>query len=94
VRRRREVARTGLPPGEVENLLKPFTQRNHDRSGLGLGLAICAKAAKAMAGELRLRDLPGRGCVFTVDLPKQPSPPTSIFTHAKETKDGLARGIA
>src|SRR6202034_3986997 len=69
----------GLPPGRAENLLKPFTQRSHDKSGLGLGLAICHKAAKAMAGELHIRDLPGKGCICTLDLPKQPPPPTSIF---------------
>jgi signal transduction histidine kinase len=82
----------GLPPGKAENLLKPFAQRGHDRTGLGLGLAICAKAAKAMGGELHIRDLPGTGCVFTLDLPKQPPPPTSIFDHAKKTTDGSHGG--
>jgi signal transduction histidine kinase len=85
----------GLPPGNVEGLLKPFAQRSHDRTGLGLGLAICVKAAKTMAGQLHIRDLPGRGCIFTMDLPKQPPPPTSIFDHAEKSKDdsaGDARG--
>jgi CheY-like chemotaxis protein/signal transduction histidine kinase len=80
----------GLPPGKAESLLEPFIQRSHDRSGLGLGLAICMKAAKAMAGELRIRDLPGEGCVFTLDLPKQPPPPTSIFDHSRRPEDGPA----
>jgi signal transduction histidine kinase len=60
-------------PGNVESLLLPFTQQGTDRSGLGLGLSICAKAAKAMGGEVRVRDLPGKGCVFTIDLPRQPA---------------------
>ncbi len=76
----------GLPPGKVEDLLKPFSQRGHDRVGLGLGLAICQKAAKAMGGELLIRDLPGKGCIFTLDLPKQPPPPTSIFDHPRKSK--------
>ena len=59
----------GLPPGKAEDLLRPFEQRGRDRSGLGLGLSICVKAARAMAGELRIRDLPGKGCVFTICLP-------------------------
>ena len=84
----------GLPPGRVENLLRPFTQRSHDRSGLGLGLAICLKAATAMGGELLIRDLPGKGCIFTLDLPKQPPPPTSIFDHPKKTKDGSPGGAS
>jgi hypothetical protein len=58
----------GLPAGSAE-LLVPFKQQGADRSGLGLGLAICSKAAKASGGDLRSRDLPGRGCVFTLDLP-------------------------
>jgi signal transduction histidine kinase len=65
----------GLPPGKAEDLFRPFEQRGADRSGLGLGLAICLKAAKASAGELHVRDLPARGCVFTLDLPRKPAPP-------------------
>jgi hypothetical protein len=61
----------GLPPGSAEDLLRPFEQRGLDRTGLGLGLSICVKAAKANGGELHVRDLPGKGCVFTLDLPKQ-----------------------
>jgi signal transduction histidine kinase len=84
----------GLPPGKAEALLQPFAQRGHDRSGLGLGLAICVKAAKAMAGELHIRDLPGKGCVFTLDLPKQPPPPTSIFDHSRKARDGSPGGAS
>lgn len=62
----------GLPRGKVEELFKPFAQRGTDRTGLGLGLSICLKAIKAMQGDLRVRDLPGKGCVFTIDLPRQP----------------------
>jgi signal transduction histidine kinase len=61
----------GLPPGRPEDLLRPFEQRGVDRTGLGLGLSICAKAAKASGGDVHVRDLPGKGCVFTLDLPKK-----------------------
>ncbi len=86
----------GLPTGKLEDLLKPFTQRGHDRAGLGLGLAICQKAAKSMGGELLIRDLPGEGCIFTLELPKRPPPPTSIFDHQGKTKPepGGASGAA
>ena len=59
----------GLPPGSAQALLEPFVQRGADRSGLGLGLSICAKAMRASDGELRITDLPGQGCIFTLDLP-------------------------
>jgi signal transduction histidine kinase len=61
----------GLPPGKTESLLRPFSQQGSDRTGLGLGLSICLKAAQAISGELRIRDLPGKGCVFTIDLPRR-----------------------
>jgi signal transduction histidine kinase len=67
----------GLPPGKAEELFLPFEQRSADRSGLGLGLSICRKAAKANGGELYVRDLPGKGCVFTLDLPRKAPPPLS-----------------
>jgi signal transduction histidine kinase len=67
-----EDACGGLPAGKTETLLKPFVQQGPDRTGLGLGLSICLKAAKEMSGELRIRDLPGKGCVFSLDLPELP----------------------
>jgi signal transduction histidine kinase len=60
----------GLPPGRAEELFRPFEQRGGDRSGIGLGLSISVKAARANAGDITVRDLPGKGCVFTLDLPR------------------------
>lgn len=60
----------GLAPGAVETMFQPFVQKDGDRSGLGLGLAICVKAARANAGEVYVRDVPGHGCVFSFDLPR------------------------
>lgn len=60
----------GLPSGRIDELFRPFEQRNADRSGVGLGLAFSQWAADANNGRLYARDLPGRGCVFTVDLPR------------------------
>jgi signal transduction histidine kinase len=59
----------GLPQGNVEDLFLPFEQRSGNRSGLGLGLSISLRGVKASGGEIHVRDLPGSGCVFTVDLP-------------------------
>jgi signal transduction histidine kinase len=60
----------GLPPGQAEDLFRPFAQRSTDRSGLGLGLAIARESVEVNGGEIRARNLPGRGCVFTIDLPR------------------------
>jgi signal transduction histidine kinase len=61
----------GLTTGSTEKLLLPFVQNGEDRSGLGLGLDICRRSVKANNGMLRVRDVPGVGCVFTIDLPAQ-----------------------
>jgi len=60
----------GLPEGASETLLRPFVQGGADRSGLGLGLDICRRAVEASGGSLKIRSLPGSGCVFTIDLPR------------------------
>jgi signal transduction histidine kinase len=68
-----EDACGGLPLGAAETMLRPFVQKGSDRTGLGLGLSICLKAVHSIAGELRIRDLPGRGCIFSIELPTQAS---------------------
>jgi signal transduction histidine kinase len=60
----------GLPLGTVEKLFDPFVQAGADRSGFGLGLAIAKQAVDAHGGALRVHDIPGKGCVFVMDLPK------------------------
>ena len=60
----------GLPPGKIDELFRPFQQRGANRHGLGLGLSISRKAVEAMGGTLGARDLPGKGCVFYMDLPR------------------------
>ena len=59
----------GLLPGAVEAIFRPFEQRGADRAGLGLGLAISRQAIEADGGKVSLRDIPGKGCVFIVEMP-------------------------
>jgi len=61
----------GLPTGEAEALFSPFHQRSTDRTGLGLGLSISRKAIHLDGGEIRVRNLPGQGCIFTIELPRK-----------------------
>jgi diguanylate cyclase (GGDEF)-like protein len=60
----------GLPPGTAEELFLPFERRGANQKGLGLGLSISLKAVRANGGEIHVRDMPGHGCVFTIDLPR------------------------
>jgi signal transduction histidine kinase len=59
----------GLPPGELEQAFAPFVQLGTDRSGFGLGLAIAKQAADAHGGTIRVQNLPGKGCIFVLELP-------------------------
>ena len=65
-----EDACGGLAPGDEESMFLPFSQRGADKSGLGLGLSICRRSVEANDGTLSVRDVPGSGCVFTIDLPR------------------------
>jgi signal transduction histidine kinase len=68
----------GLPTGRAEVLFRPFVQESANRSGLGLGLSIARSAARANAGDIRVRNIPGTGCVFTIDLPRRPPTPVAL----------------
>jgi C4-dicarboxylate-specific signal transduction histidine kinase len=63
----------GLPDGKSLELFHPFEQRGADRTGLGLGLAYSQWAVVANGGRIFVRNLPGAGCVFVADLPRDPS---------------------
>lgn len=67
-----EDACGGLANDKLEELFAPFSQGGGDRSGLGLGLTICRRGAAANGGEVRARNIPGKGCVFTLELPRFP----------------------
>jgi signal transduction histidine kinase len=60
----------GLPTGKAEELFRPFEQLSAERTGLGLGLSISRRGVEANGGTLYVRNLPGTGCVFTIDLPR------------------------
>ena len=64
----------GLASGDVDGLFHPFEQRNANRTGLGLGLAFSRWATEANDGHISARNLPGVGCIFTLDLPRCPAP--------------------
>jgi signal transduction histidine kinase len=60
----------GLPAGKAEELFRPLTRGSSDQRGLGLGLSVALSATCANSGELRVSDVPGTGCVFSIELPR------------------------
>lgn len=59
----------GLPFQDEGSLFDPFVQVGEDKTGLGLGLAIVKRNVEGMLGTVDVRNVPGRGCVFTIRLP-------------------------
>jgi signal transduction histidine kinase len=69
----------GLPEGAADELFQPFVQKGSERSGVGLGLAITREAVEAHGGVITVLNLPGKGCVFRIELRSlsvRPYPPT------------------
>lgn len=55
----------------VTDLFRAFGDRHgSDRSGLGLGLSISSRAVAMDGGEIHTRDVPGKGCIFSIELPQ------------------------
>lgn len=47
----------------MEHLFRLFEQRGADRTGLRLVLAISRQGVEHSDGSIRVRDLPGKGCI-------------------------------
>jgi signal transduction histidine kinase len=62
-------------PASAGDPFRPFGERRgSDRTGLGLGLSIARKAVRAQGGNITIVNLPGRGCIFSIELPTTDSP--------------------
>jgi signal transduction histidine kinase len=62
----------GLPEGDGTDLFRPFEELSFDGTDAGLGLAFSRWGSEANDGRISARNLPEKGCVFTVDLPRLP----------------------
>ena len=67
-----EDACGGLLPGKAERMFEPFEPSEpgstNEEGHVGIGLAISLKGVRACGGDLHIRDVPGSGCVFTMEL--------------------------
>lgn len=59
----------GLDPGKVEEAFAPFIRLDNRQTGFGLGLAIAKQAVDAHGGTIRVQNLPGKGCIFVLEIP-------------------------
>ena len=63
----------GLPPRAIRRLFRPFSKSAHDAAhsapGVGLGLALSRRLARALGGDLRLDENGPHGACFVLTLP-------------------------
>ncbi|TNV84780.1 hypothetical protein FGO68_gene13077 [Halteria grandinella] len=63
----------GMTEMQVQSLFRPFTKimsnRNLNKDGVGLGLAVSMNIATALGGQIKVNSNLGVGSVFTVELP-------------------------
>ena len=61
----------GMPAEYQDKIFQVFQRLHHEHEypGTGIGLAIVAKAARAMGGEVTVQSAPGQGSTFSVRLP-------------------------
>ena len=59
----------GIPESKGDLFQSFGERRGTDRSGLGLGLSIARRAVRAHGGDIQIRNLPGIGCIFAIDVP-------------------------
>lgn len=61
----------GFPEDQHDTLFRVFSRldRDRERQGSGVGLAICKKLVESRGGWLRARSEPGRGSTFTYLVP-------------------------
>jgi signal transduction histidine kinase len=62
----------GINPQAMPSIFEPFTQADNSASrsygGLGLGLAISRKLARALGGDIHVSSVPGQGSFFELVL--------------------------
>lgn len=64
----------GLAPGAADRMFLPVSQFGTQQTGIGLGLTIAKQSVVHNGGALTVQNVPGHGCVFTVELPRHRLP--------------------
>lgn len=72
----------GIAADRLESIFLEFNQldvgRAADRKGVGLGLAIVERIARILECQVRVRSWPGRGSVFSIDVPLSREAPRPV----------------
>lgn len=73
---------SGIPKDKLTRLFQRFSQLDSSpakkAAGTGLGLAICKGLVQALGGDIRVESELGAGSVFTVRIPMEIAPQTTV----------------
>jgi two-component system, sensor histidine kinase len=87
----------GIPESEQDEIFKEFYQvanPERDRTkGVGLGLAIVKRLTALLGHPLKLKSRPGRGSVFTLELPSTDAAISVAPIGAAEASHAAATGL-
>jgi Na+/proline symporter/CheY-like chemotaxis protein len=90
----------GIPEQHQKSIFDEFRRLERpspwDEKGIGLGLSICDRVARMLGHKLDLRSWPGRGTVFTLELPRAAGPVTASVptpTPAPPPDPGSLEGL-
>ena len=82
----------GIAADRLESIFLEFNQldvgRAADRKGVGLGLAIVERIAKILGYRVQVHSLPGRGSMFSIDVPISREVPLPINQAAPQSGAG------
>jgi CheY-like chemotaxis protein len=82
----------GIAADRLDSIFLEFNQldvgRAADRKGVGLGLAIVERIAKILGYRVQVHSLPGRGSMFSIDVPISREVPLPIGQAAPQSGAG------
>jgi PAS domain S-box-containing protein len=82
----------GIAADRLDSIFLEFNQldvgRASDRKGVGLGLAIVERIGKILGYRIRVKSVPGRGSMFSIDVPISHEVPLPISQAAPQLTTG------
>jgi two-component system NtrC family sensor kinase len=77
---------SGIPADLLAHIFDPWVTTKTQGKGTGLGLSIARQVVLAHGGTIRADNQPGKGAVFTIDLPAAPRTPQADMAHAENPR--------